>query len=234
MADVKHSTKGFTLVELMLAMAGVAVLLVSIVVTTMQLMGMYHKGLTVKSINQAGREINDMIRRDSLAASKGNLTYIEPNERSGQLGRLCVGTKVYLWNTPANLRSGTGVRYVNADGSQGDEIVFARANDVVGEYCTPDDDGRYTVDNISTGGTTNATELLKGQADLAVYEIAVMPIFERDGDRAYQVTYVLGTNREEEVNTADNSCRTKNETENNYNFCAINQFREVIIMERAS
>ena len=71
MADVKHSTKGFTLVELMLAMAGVAVLLVSIVVTTMQLMGMYHKGLTVKSINQAGREINDMIRRDSLAASKG-------------------------------------------------------------------------------------------------------------------------------------------------------------------
>ena len=79
-----------------------------------------------------------------------------------------------------------------------------------------------------------AAELLKGQADLAIYDISTRNLFNRNGDQAYQVAYTIGTNREEEVNTTDNTCRPENDSENNYNFCAINQFREVILLEKAS
>lgn len=229
----RHSEKAFTLVELLLAMAGVSVLLVSVVVTTVQLMNMYHKGLTIKSINQAGREVGDAIRRDSLAVGKGKIVYVAPDSASGQLGRLCIGTKAYLWNTPTNLRNGVGVRYVKNDGSQGDEIILARATDTTGALCSPDADGRYST-VVSTGGTMGAAELLKGQADLAIYDISTRNLFNRNGDQAYQVAYTIGTNREEEVNTTDNTCRPENDSENNYNFCAINQFREVILLEKAS
>ena len=79
-----------------------------------------------------------------------------------------------------------------------------------------------------------ATELLKGQADLAVYRMDVTPIFDRNGDRAFNISYTLGTNQGEEINTTDQTCRTSNEAENNFTFCAINQFNEIVIMEKAS
>ena len=75
MAKTKRvANRGFTLVELLLAMAGVAVLLISITVTTIQLTNMYHKGITIKSINQSGREVGDLIRRDGLVVGQGETT----------------------------------------------------------------------------------------------------------------------------------------------------------------
>lgn len=236
MARDKQNSKGFTIVELLLAMAGVAVLLVSIAVTTMQLMSMYHKGLTTKSINQAGREVGDSIRRDSLAVGKGKITYVPADTvGAGGLGRLCVGTKAYVWNIPVNLRGGGAdpVKYTMPDGSLGDSIILARTNDSTGSLCIADNDGRYST-LIAVGGTSSATELLKHQASLAVYDVGVTPLFNRDGDQAYQVSYTLGTNREDEINTSDSTCRLQNDNDNNYDFCAINQFKEVIILERSS
>ena len=236
MAHDKQSSKGFTIVELLLAMAGVAVLLVSIAVTTMQLMGMYHKGLTTKSINQAGREVGDSIRRDSLAVGKGKVTYVPADTvGAGGLGRLCLGTKAYVWNIPANLRGGGAepVKYTKPDGSSGDNIILARTNDATGSLCFADSDGRYST-TIAMGGVSSATELLKSQASLAVYDVGVTFLFDRNGDQAYQISYTIGTNREEEINTNDSTCRLQTDNDSNYNFCAINQFKEVIILEKSS
>ena len=234
MATTKRKNKGFTLIELLLAMAGVAVLLVSVAVTTIQLMNMYHKGLTVKSINQAGREVGDLIRRDGLSAGAGEVRYVSADSNGTQgLGRLCIGSRAYLWNKPENLRASTGVRYLGSSGAPGDQIVLARAIDATGALCQADSNGYYPTE-ISTVGTMRATETLKGQADLAVYEISSTRLFTRDGDSAYQISYTLGTNSGEEINTTDNSCRTVTEEVNDYNFCAINQFREVISMEKTS
>ena len=49
-----NQIQGFTLVELLLAMTGVAILLVAVATTTIQLMNMYHKGITIKTINPQG------------------------------------------------------------------------------------------------------------------------------------------------------------------------------------
>ena len=61
-----NQIQGFTLVELLLAMTGVAVLLVVVATITIQLMNMYHKGITIKTINSVGREVGDMIKHDGF------------------------------------------------------------------------------------------------------------------------------------------------------------------------
>ena len=45
-----NQIQGFTLVELLLAMTGVAILLVAVATTTIQLMNMYHKGITRETV----------------------------------------------------------------------------------------------------------------------------------------------------------------------------------------
>ena len=101
-----NQIQGFTLVELLLAMTGVAILLVAVATTTIQLMNMYHKGITIKTINSAGREVGDMIKRDGLSAKGRDIVQVAPSDSgTGGLGRLCFGSYTYVWNTPENLRS---------------------------------------------------------------------------------------------------------------------------------
>ena len=63
-----NQIQGFTLVELLLAMTGVAILLVAVATTTIQLMNMYHKGITIKTINSAGREVVPVVWADCVLA----------------------------------------------------------------------------------------------------------------------------------------------------------------------
>ena len=98
-----NQIQGFTLVELLLAMTGVAILLVAVATTTIQLMNMYHKGITIKTINSAGREVGDMIKRDGLSAKGRDIVQVASSDSgTGGLGRLCFGSYTYVWNTPEN------------------------------------------------------------------------------------------------------------------------------------
>jgi prepilin-type N-terminal cleavage/methylation domain-containing protein len=61
--------KGFTLIELMLAMSFISVLLLSIAMVGIQAGKMYSRGIVLRDVNQAGRDISDTIRRDFLQAN---------------------------------------------------------------------------------------------------------------------------------------------------------------------
>lgn len=60
--------KGFTLIELSLAMVFLAILLLTIALITTQIIIIYQKGLAIKAISSTGRELVDDISR-SIAAS---------------------------------------------------------------------------------------------------------------------------------------------------------------------
>lgn len=49
--------QGFTLVELSLSMAFIAMLLLGIALLTIQISAIYNKGLTMRSVNESGRLI---------------------------------------------------------------------------------------------------------------------------------------------------------------------------------
>jgi type II secretory pathway pseudopilin PulG len=116
-----RSRKGFTIVELLLAMSFVAVLMVTIAFLVIRITAIYQKGLTVRSINQVGRNlISDFTRAVSDSPmvtfnaiyADGNPTtslaavpprrYDFVENRVGGLqyqGAFCTGRYSYIWNT---------------------------------------------------------------------------------------------------------------------------------------
>lgn len=121
----KKRQKGFTLVELMLSVGFVGSLLVLIALITIQIMGLYNKGLTLKEVNEVSRiVVRDMQQSITSAdafrihytvegAPKAAASLKEAIELGGDVdyysnpagGRLCTGVYTYVWNTGAALKS---------------------------------------------------------------------------------------------------------------------------------
>ena len=154
---VRRGEPGFTLIELLLAMSFLSVLLIAITTSTLQIIGLYTKGVTLKSINLAGRDVADSFRRDALASADG-IRYVSP-DKGGGLGRLCFGTMSYVWSPAAKLQQGSAIRYQNdtrQGDARGDMIVLARVADAGAQYCNPTARGTYSTDVF----LSKATELL--------------------------------------------------------------------------
>lgn len=94
---MNHNKRGFTLIELMLAMTFVSALLLAIAMTVIQISNVYTRGLTLKEVNQAGRTISTELKRgisqSAPFAVPGPKYVVQPWG-----GRLCVGQYSYIWN----------------------------------------------------------------------------------------------------------------------------------------
>lgn len=122
----KHQS-GFTLVELTLAIAFIAFLVMFTVFATLQVMRTYNKGLAVKEINQTSRTIVEELARNVRNATATSLnTY--PNEVTPIQSRICVGGVSYVWN----IAGGNLNRYSSAGNPR---VTFVRVNDPGGAMC---------------------------------------------------------------------------------------------------
>lgn len=90
--------QGFTLVELLLAMAYLSVILMFTTLVTVQVLATYNKGVSLKQINQVTRTLTEDMTRVSNSGSTASF-------QSGD-GFLCIGSTAYLWNTPDRLHDG--------------------------------------------------------------------------------------------------------------------------------
>ena len=224
----RRGEPGFTLIELLLAMSFLSVLLIAITTSTMQIIGLYTKGVTLKSINLAGRDVADSFRRDALASADG-IRYVSP-DKGGGLGRLCFGTMSYVWSPAAKLQQGSAIRYQNDTRQgdvRGDMIVLARVADAGAQYCNPTARGTYSTDVF----LSKATELLGSrEGDLALRDLQINPVIDStDGTHTiYRLRFVIGTNQQDTINTANQTCKPPTNDSANYNFCAINIFETLI------
>ena len=100
-------TRGFTLIELMLAMTFIAFLLVAIAMVTVQISNIYNKGITLREVNQAGRSVADEIQRSISSSIPFDVTPkvdASPATAASKYvvrdggGRLCLGQYTYAWN----------------------------------------------------------------------------------------------------------------------------------------
>lgn len=121
----KKRQKGFTLVELMLSVGFVGSLLVLIALITIQIMGLYNKGLTLKEVNEVSRIVVRDMQQSITGADAFRIQYsnegvqtvaksLQDATESGRDadyysnpagGRLCTGVYTYVWNTGAALKS---------------------------------------------------------------------------------------------------------------------------------
>lgn len=218
--------RGFTIIELMLAMAFLSMLLMAIAVATIHIAKLYDRGMAMRTVNQSGRDLVASIKRD--ARSFGSLTeyMVDPASDTNSLGRLCLGTVSYLWNDPDRLRAGNGVRYKTSGGAMLDQIVMARVSDVGGSYCRKNALGNYN----SNVFNDQATELLKSSDhDLAVHDFKFDDNFLSAAGRnqLYRITFTLGTNQEGTIDSSL-SCKPPGDIDSNFNFCAVNNFELMV------
>ena len=106
----RANKQGFTLVELMLAIAFIGFIILFTVLAVMQVMRTYNKGITLKEINQTARvTVEDMgrvIRSSSTIDNSGEAD-----------GRLCTGGVSYVWNiqgSSVNSLSGSVIKGIIA------------------------------------------------------------------------------------------------------------------------
>lgn len=220
---------GFTLIELMLALAFIGILLIATIVTIVYVTNQYAKGVTLKSINQAGRDLGAAIKRDATnVASVANPLVPADTPYSGGLGRLCLGGYSYVWSTPSALADDTAPTYTGTT----TPIVLARVADSGGTLCHTDAAGKYSVDVPKNDTTVEMLPNDKG--DYALRSLTLTKINNPSGDEVlYDITYVIGTNQEAAISTVggQEQCKLANQTNNNYNFCAINRFELMIRAE---
>lgn len=133
---VASAKSGFTMVELSIAMAFIAMLLIAITIITTSLVAIYQKGLSIKSVNGVGRNLIDEFTRAINAAPSVDTTSICNSLAAGDIGGcvgdsankfifqeqrsaldangnseqyngiFCTGQYSYIWNTKAGLAAG--------------------------------------------------------------------------------------------------------------------------------
>lgn len=154
--------KGFTIIEITLAMAFIATLLMAVMTVGMQLISLYNKGLTIKDVNTVARlTVRDM--QDSVAQSASAIKLAAPGAASVQTlelasgadldyfnndqgGRLCTGSYTYIWNyqeaftdyTPSPTGEHGSTQFIgHADGTF-EPIRFVKVEDESRELCNYD------------------------------------------------------------------------------------------------
>ncbi len=94
MFRVRKIDQGFTVIELMFAMTFLAILLIILLVSVIQITHTYNKGVTLKRVNQSGRNIGQEVQQ-AIQQSGNTSVYL-----AGQ-GRLCLGGYSFVWSQPA-------------------------------------------------------------------------------------------------------------------------------------
>ncbi len=227
---IRDARQGFTLIELMLAMTFISILLLSITMVGIQAGRMYSRGVVLRDVNQAGRDISDTFRRDFLQANAGkiNITGLRvPNNENWTTGRLCLGAHSYVWNNPKYLDDPSLLGANRLFKVDGNPINLVRVVDADGGLCKRDGSGRYpeTVDMAKSSNLLRP--ISSGDGSIGIHNVTLEKITSDSSREAlYRLTFTLGTSKMSEIRNS--SCKAPDETDSNFEFCAINKFEMIV------
>lgn len=214
----KPSQKGFTIVELTLAMAFIAMLLLAIALLTSQIGTIYNKGLTLKAVNDAGTFISRDIQQTLNTAASSQVMYVSGD---GSGGRLCANNMVYAWNYGDRISGSYGFYGRNRIGTTTKDVRLVR---FIGgsTYCTPMA-GVYPY--IPTDTSARLVHLLQGgDVELVLHPNLTVSEAEVVGDdqqKIYSISFILGT--KDMPGIGANGCVAPTSKVDDV-YCAVNQF----------
>lgn len=222
---------GFTLVELLLSMAFIAVLLLAIAITVMQISSSYNRGMTVKDVNQAGRLVSEDIRYN-VSSSSAFTADGDSFATDDLTGRLCLGNYSYIWNygrafgeglTPISMRIDTVTT----------PIRLVKVIDQSRKYCQIGAEGNITHRDINPADVGSARELM-GSSDrnLAIQGFTVdSPDASFDpltGQRLHRVSFTIGSGDISSMNEDQTRCLMPGEEGADLTYCVVQKFTLVI------
>lgn len=216
--------KGFTIMELMLAMGVIAFLLLSVAGLIIQMTNTITRGTTYKDLNAASRTINADLTKTFNSTSvldgwDGQNNNNEYYRVVGGSGAFCTGSVSYLWNT--NLES-SGALIVHA--VDNNPVRFVKIRDTAKSYCS--NTAQSTVwRNVPRNDTV--TEILSNsEVNLQLHSISFTSggnlISSSSNQMIVNIAYVLGTpnNNDIRMNAGSRNCEGNVKS----NYCAVNKF----------
>jgi prepilin-type N-terminal cleavage/methylation domain-containing protein len=221
-------SNGFTLIELMLAMTFIAILLVAITMTIIQISNIYNRGITLKEVNVAGRSIASELQLSVAASSTIDIQpiagkYIEQGGANKWGGRLCLGQYSYIWNYGWALNSndpnGTSLN-TYAVNPAANLIRFVKVRDSNGSYCSNPSKKVVAAD---------ASELLNvGDHNLALHSLTITSestaADTKSQQQLYTITYTIGTNVTAALLPNGSGCKEPGTAGSDLTYCAVQDF----------
>ena len=229
-----HSTQGFTLIELMLAMTFISVLLLAIAMTIIQIGTIYNKGMTVKEINQSGRAISSDVSRTAAAAAGLNLATDMRTNAVG--GRLCFASYSYVWNYQFAVeleRDGVSQPGLNVYEGSTKELHLVKVPDPAKIYCSMNSTGGYLYAGIRTVDAPSVQELLpSGDATIGINQFTI-PSTTRVSDGTtkqslYTLLFAIGSGRTSAMTTNRLACLPPGTPGSDLTYCNVQQFGLVL------
>lgn len=194
-----NKQKGFTIIELLLAMTFLSILLMAITMLIMQTVAIYDKGISLRAVDKAGRTLASEMQRSFNQAdpSKVKVEIASAVPGAPQGGRICTGTYSYVLNMPVNATQ---------------SARFMKFSDPSGTACG-------SLPLALTGGVEMLPESDK---TVTVRSISVVPGPDLEKQRIYKIAMQLTTGDDDMfADTTNQECKA----EKNYGqYCATNRF----------
>ena len=228
---MKRTESGFTIIELMLAMTFIAVLLLTIALTVIQIGTIYNKGLALKEMNQVSRDIASDIKRTSPGALE--LTPATDLVTNVAGGRLCFGTYSYVWNTSKALQSTDTAITSYRTRFQDDTnklAHFVKVADTSRIYCQKGGGGAFVQRDIRSVDDAASQDLLQsGEHNIGINSVTLLtpPASAKNtatGQGIYSLTYVLGSGDVNTMNTTLTACKAPGVLGSDISYCNVQEF----------
>jgi len=220
--------QGFTLIELMLAMAFISVLLLAIATTVIQVGTIYNHGMTLKEVNQTSREIASDVRRS--VASSTQIVLADDYIETSAGGRVCLGSVTYIWNYAKT--SPTDWNIVNYKGKP---ARLLKVEDSTRFYCIKNGLGMILNKNIVAADESKTLELLQsGDKNLGVHNFRFTSqptsVDNITGQQLYVLNYTIGTTNIPALNFigTKTDCKAPGEPGADPVYCNVQQFSLVL------
>lgn len=225
---MNHAVKkqrGFTLIELMLAMAFISLLLLAVALTVIQMSRTYNRGMIFKELNQVARTVNDDLRRTINGAQPIDMSLHYLHSETS--GRLCLGQATYIWNTEQQVRD-RGTDYIGFAQSE-DAVRFVKVPDLGGNYCAKDSRGDLIIRDIRESDREVMVDLLKSNDyELSVHGLEVTQnasyAESATGQQLLSVALRLGTSNIEAMNGDQTACLAPNFLDADVSNCLVQEF----------
>lgn len=247
----KQMIKGFTLIELMLAMAFISMLLLAIAMTVLQIGATYNRGLTYRSLDQTSRTVTSDISTDMTTATGFSVDpaahrYITQSWG----GAMCLGQYSYVWNYGAaistyNLNHMAGAINLITSGSSSTGTAFnlVKISDPGASMCAS------SAPKMISSSASPVELIQDTDHNLALHEFCIASpsstaSYSLTGQTLFTVTYMIGTNDSAALTTGSSSCgsgandgllqcKAPNQIGADLQYCADQEFSLVVRTQNA-
>lgn len=219
--------RGFTLIELMLAMTFISILLIAITMTIIQISNIYNHGITLKEVDQAGRTLSAELQRTIRSSSQFDITdtgnvYVKQGDWGA---RLCLGSYSYIWNygKALNTNDPKGQNLNVYDDSEAD-IRFVKVSDSDRSYCSS-----VPKKKVDSSGAIDLLDA--GDHSLAVHKFVITSstsAFDAvSNQRLYNIRFTVGTNDTNAIVDDASKCKAPGESGSDPSYCSVQEFNIV-------